>query len=458
MKTLIALFFLLLELSIFAEKEPNILLIIADDCTYSDLPIHGGININTPNIDKLASEGMTFNNAYVTMSMCVTCRSELYTGLSPFSNGSLWNHSHTYPKTPSIVNHLRKRNYRIGIAGKIHVFPETNFPFEKIDGVERNPVANTAEYDGKQIENFITRDRKQAFCLVVGFTMPHVPWTVGDASAFDEMSIKLPDYIADTKLTRQAYCAYLAEIVELDHQFGLLMSSLEASGEADNTIIVFTSEQGAQFPFCKWTNYNNGVHTSMIVKWQDQITANTRSGALVQYSDILPTLLDLVDGDTSDFAFDGSSFKDVLLEGKKIHRDYAYFIHNNVPEGTPYPIRSITDGSYHYIRNLNCQAFYTEKHMMGDKMLYNYWAEWMFDAAINEKVFDSVTRYMKRPYEELYDLKNDVNERHNLIENPQYFKEKVRLSSNLDQWLEDNGDTGLELDTWQQYRKNNRMK
>ena len=97
-------YFLCLGLS--AAKQPNFLIILADDCTYNDLPLYGGENAKTPNIDKLASEGLTFNRAFLAEAMCQPCRSELYTGQYPLRNGCAWNHSASLPTVTSMPQHL----------------------------------------------------------------------------------------------------------------------------------------------------------------------------------------------------------------------------------------------------------------------------------------------------------------------------------------------------------------
>ena len=129
---LVFTFLFVTELYATTEQNPNILIIIADDCTHSDLPLYGGKNVKTPHIDQLASQGMTFNNAFVTMSMCVPCRAELYTGLQPVSSGVCWNHAIARTGTQSIVQHLGELDYRVGIAGKVHADPRSVYPFEMV--------------------------------------------------------------------------------------------------------------------------------------------------------------------------------------------------------------------------------------------------------------------------------------------------------------------------------------
>lgn len=429
--------------------KPNILIIMADDCTHSDLSLYGGSNVHTPKIDKLASQGMTFNRAFVTMSMCVPCRAELYTGLQPVNSGVCWNHSIARTGTTSIVQYLGNLGYRVGIAGKVHADPREVYPFEMVPGVERNCVSETAKYDAAGLREFMGRNQDQPFCLVTALVVPHIPWTVGDPSHFNPDELKLPPYLADNKETRNEFAKYLAEIEVLDKQVGETLSLLDELNISDNTIVIFTSEQGAQLPFCKWTNWNNGVHTGFIVRWPGKVQGGSRTNAMIQYNDVLPTLLEAVSGKV-DAGFDGSSFLPVLLGEKDTHREYAYFMHNNVPEGPSYPIRSITDGEYHYIRNLTPEKLYIEKHLMARMPLNKYWPSWIFDASDDQEILDLVTRYQKRPAEELYSLTNDPNEMNNLAERKDYQEIKRKLSGKLDKWMSDQGDPGAVIDSYEE--------
>jgi N-sulfoglucosamine sulfohydrolase len=437
------------------KNKPNILIIMADDCTYRDLPLYGGVNVKTPQIDKLASQGMTFNKAFVTMSMCVPCRAELYTGIQPIRNGVCWNHSIARSGMKSIVQYLGDLGYRTGIAGKVHASPKEVFPFEMVEGVERNCVSVTANYDAEKLREFITKDKKQAFCLVTALVVPHIPWTVGDPSHFNPEQLKLAPYLADTKEMRTEFAKYLAEIEVLDQQVGATLNLLEEEGIADNTIVIFTSEQGAQMPFCKWTNWDMGVHTGFIVRWPGNVKAGTRTNALIQYNDVLPTLIDALGGQISE-SFDGSSFLPVLKGEKNTHRKYAYFMHNNVPEGPAYPIRSITDGEYHYIRNLTPESLYIEKHLMAQQPLNNYWPSWVFNASDKPEILNLVTRYQKRPEVQLYNTKDDPFELVNLSEKESVRAIKNELSNELDRWMKQQGDPGAEIDSWEEHENANK--
>ncbi len=433
------------------EPKPNFLIIMADDCTHSDLPIFGGENAKTPNLDRLASEGLVFNHAYVSEAMCQPCRSELYSGQHPMRNGAAWNHSASRPETTSLPHHLGGLGYRVGLAGKTHVTPAKSFPFEPVAGFDRNCVRSpTKPHELEPIADFIGRD-DEPFCLVVALVEPHVPWVMGDASKYPPAKIKLPRYLADTEVTREAYSRYLAEITYMDAQVGEILAVLEASGKSPGTLVLFTSEQGSQFPGCKWTNWDSGLHTALIARWPGKVKAGNRTDAIVQYADVAPTLVDLAGGNADSFEYDGTSFRRTLADPSHSHRKFAYGIHNNIPEGPAFPIRSVTDGRYRYIRNLSSDQIYIEKHLMGmrgnGKLNNPYWSTWVFGTVEDRWTETLVKRYMKRPPEELYHTESDPFELNNLADRSSLQQIKSRLSGELDRWMMEQGDPGIPLDT-----------
>lgn len=435
-----------------AADRPNVLIIIGDDCTVLDLPLYGGRNAKTPHIDRLASEGMTFNRAYVGMSMCVPCRAEMYTGQYAVRNGTSWNHSSSRPGTRSLPHHLGAMGYRVGLTGKYHVTPETAFPFEILEGFDSNCVRDpTLPHSLDGIREFMRRTKDQPFCLVVGLVEPHVPWVMGDASAYPPKKIELPPTMADTLVSRQEFGRYLAEITYMDAQVGEILGELEASGAAPDTLVFFTSEQGAQFPGCKWTCWDSGLRTALVARWPGRVPAGRRADAMVQYADVLPTLVELAGGNPAapEYRFDGVSFT-AALRGGESRRTFAYGMHNNIPEGPPYPIRTVTDGTWRFIRNLSPDCLYIEKHLMGPKNLY--WPTWLNTSWDRPETYALIHRYMRRPAEELYHTAADPYELTNLAGDPRHAKIQARLSAELDRWMKDQGDPGAPLDTleaWQ---------
>lgn len=451
-KRILILTSVLLLTTLVEATKPNFLIIIADDCTYNDLPLYGGQNAKTPHLDKLASQGLTFNRAYLAEAMCQPCRAELYSGQYPLRNGCAWNHSASRPTTKSLPHYLQPLGYRVGLAGKGHVKPQAAFPFDKVAGFDPNCVRNpTQEHDLDAVKAFISRDHGSPFCLVVALVEPHVPWVMGDASQYPPKKIKLPPNIADTPRTREDFGKYLAEITYMDGQVGELLNALDESGQADDTIVLFTSEQGSQFPGCKWTNWDTGIHTALIARWPGKISAGQRTDAIVQYADVAPTVVAAAGGHATDQQFDGSSFLPVLQGKSDQHRKYAYGIHNNLPEGPRYPIRTITNGKYRYIRNLLPNELYIEKHLMGKRgtgdLNNPYWATWVFTSGDRPATYRLVKRYMQRPHEQLYLTAEDPYELNNLARAKAHAQIKAELSAELDKWMQSQGDPGAPQDT-----------
>lgn len=436
------------------QTKPNFLIVMADDCTYNDLPVFGGQNAVTPNIDKLASEGLVFNRAYLGSAMCQPCRAELYSGLYPMRNGCTWNHSASRPDITTMPHHLRILGYRVGLAGKVHVLPEKAFPFTNVGGFDANCVRNpTRPHNLQGITQFMTENQNQPFCLVVALVEPHVPWVMGDASKYPPNKLKLPPNFADTPRTREAFSRYLAEITYMDKQVGEILEVLEKSGRADDTLVLFTSEQGAQFPGCKWTNWDTGLHTALIARWPGKVAEGKRTDAMVQYADVLPTLINAAGGDPATHNYDGTSFLRVLLGKESEHRKFVYGMHNNIPEGPAYPVRTVSDGRYRYIRNLTPDEIYIEKHLMGwegkGELNNPYWATWIRDAWNDPNTYNLVKRYMHRPAEQLYNTTKDPYELKNLATDPEFSTIKSRLSAELDRWMKEQGDPGAPQDTHQ---------
>jgi len=271
---------------------------------------------------------------------------------------------------------------------------------------------------------------------------------MGDASQYPAEKIKLPPNLADTPLTRKHFADYLAEITYMDGQVGEILGVLKQSGAEANTLVLFTSEQGSQFPGCKWTNWNTGLHTALIASWPGRVPAGKRTDALVQYADIAPTLVELAGGEPP-ATLDGANFAKVLSGEKNTHRLFAYGMHNNLPEGPPYPIRSVTDGRFRYIRNLLPGEIYIEKHLMGGGRLNNpYWASWLGADPIKQpQVYQRTKRYLRRPAEQLYLTLEDPYELANLARKDGYNRTKARLSAALDAWMQTQADPGTAVDT-----------
>ncbi|AKQ47673.1 heparan N-sulfatase [Rufibacter radiotolerans] len=426
-------------------RQPNIVIIMADDLASGELSCYGGKNLQTPNIDALAKEGLKFNKIYASEAMCVPIRASLFTGLYPVRHGSFQNHKPVQDNLKSIGHYLGDLGYRVALTGKDHsTKPRTVFPFEIIDGFEVNCVAKTADYSVDGIRNFVTSSQKP-YCLFVMSTNPHAPWTVGDPSEFDHDKLTLPAHWVDTKQTRQQFTKYLAEVRQLDNEVGDVMKMLKATGQDKNTMVIFLGEQGPQFPGGKWNLWDHGVKSSMIVRLPGKVKAGTQTNALVQYEDITPTLVALAGGGAVP-GLDGTSFLPVLEGKTQQHRQYAYGVHNNIPEGPSYPIRNIQDDRYKLILNLTPAANYHIKYMMNPKVPNPTWQTWQDRAKEDERAKFLTNRIVHRPAVEFYDTQQDPAELNNLAGNPAYAAKVKELTAELQKWMKQQGDEGASMD------------
>lgn len=378
-------------------------------------------------------------------AMCIPTRASLFTGLFPARHGAYQNHKPVNNDLKSIVHYLGDLGYDVALTGKDHVTtPKSVFPFKIISGFEPNCVATTDDYQLDSIRTFI-KTQENPYCLFVMSVNPHAPWTVGDPSEFDVDKLILPTHWVDTDLTRTQFARYLAEVRRLDDQVGAITNMLKETGQAENTIVIFLGEQGPQFPGGKWTLWDNGQRSSMIVKWPGQIRPQTETEAIVQYEDITPTLIEIAGG--KELAnLDGKSFIKVLEGKTRKHRSYAYGIHNNIPEGPAYPIRSIRDENYKLILNLTPDKNYYIKYMMNPKNNKNAFTTWLNKAKTEKEAKFLTDRVAKRPAVEFYNLKDDPSELNNLANNKAYQARLENMHSELQQWMTDQGDTGADMD------------
>lgn len=426
------------------ENKPNIVVIIADDLASYELSCYGGQNLQTPNIDRIAREGVLFTNNYASCAMSVPIRASMYTGLYPTRNGSYQNHKDTFDDIKTITHYMPGAGYRIGRTGKDHpVAPKEIYRFENVPGFTVGCTALKADYTVDGIREFMSGD--EPFCLFVCSIHPHAPWTWGNPDEFDSDKLVLSPQMVDTPGMRDIFRKYLAEVRSLDNEVGSVLEVLEQTGKLDNTLVIFLGEQGPQYPGAKWTCWNPGQSSALVARYPARIKAGSTSNAIVQYEDVLPTLMEFAGGDPI-ADIDGESFLDCLYGERKRHRDYAYGLHNNIPEGRPYPIRSITDGRWKLIVNLTPQADYHEKHLMNPQLTEGPWVEWNRAAEQGGHGLFLRDRFVRRPAIELYDLAKDPFEMRNLAGKKKYEKQILEMQVLLYKWMFEQGDRGATMD------------
>lgn len=432
---------LFISCKIFGQtKQPNFLIILGDDINARDIGCYGAENKNTtPNINKLASEGVLFKNMFVSEAICAPTRAELFTGLTPNNNGCNVNHAATKEGTLSIVQHLNKLGYRVGLTGKMHFRPESVYPFEIIEGFTKNAnYSGTPPEDWDGVSEFINRDKNQPFCLIICSVHAHAPWNAGDSSLWDPNTIVLPKHLVDTKETREYFTEYLAEIKLFDEQVGNARNLLKKNNLDSNTALIVLDENGAGMPGGKWTTYDIGVRSACIMKWPKPYNNKFVTNAITQYCDILPTLIEAAGGEVPS-NLDGKSLLPLLKENNTKHREYAYFLYNNTKEGPDYKMRAVTDGKFKLIWNKSQNNLYAIRVINGfdfgyvdkmeDRHVRKMYLSWLAKAGYDEDASKIVQRYRKHPDFELYNLNDDPEEMVNLIDK-QEFNAKVNELKN----------------------------
>lgn len=309
-----------------AQTEPNIIFILGDEISWDDIGAYGNTAVKTPNLDKLAKEGIRFDNMFLTASSCSPSRTSILTGRYPHNTGAAELHTPLPGHLTYFPELLRKKGYFTALAGKWHEGPLTKRAY---DTLLVDKEAN-GEGGGNQWLNLLQkRPKEKPFFFWLAAYDAHRPWseqTIGPKHDPDSQVI-IPPTLTDTKETRLDLAAYYNEISRLDYYVGVLQEELEKQGIADNTIIVFTADNGRPFPGSKTRLTDAGVKTPFIVKWPKGIRPGQTSQSLISSIDIAPTLLEAA-GVKPVESIQELSFFSLLKNPEKELRKYIFAEHN----------------------------------------------------------------------------------------------------------------------------------
>jgi N-sulfoglucosamine sulfohydrolase len=433
----------------------NIVLFIADDLGVNDTEPYGNKVVRTPHLKNFAKQALLFNQAFAGSPTCTPSRSTIFTGLMPLRHGAHGNHSGVKDDTRSFVHYLQPLGYKVAIAGKYHVGPEALFPFERVSktnlpepGHESKPGLN---YDLMMdpVDNWLSAQKKKMpFMLVVADHSPHVIWP--EKSSYDPKQVDIPSKHIDTRETRTARARYYSDVSKMDGNFGKLLASLDKNGLSKNTIVIFLADQGPQWPFAKWSLYDDGVKVPLLIRWPGVVKAAAKTNALVSLADLLPTLVESAGGQAP-ADIDGQSFLAVLKGQKNTHRQFVFATHTGDGLMNRSPQRMLRTPRYKYILNLAPEILYTT-HMDRAKDHdggREYWDSWRSASFSNAHAAQILWRYHNRPKEELYDLEADRHELRNLATDSRYTKLLETYRTTLEGWRNQQQDTitGPELIT-----------
>ena len=426
---------LVLPLLAFAASEkPNILFVLSDDQSAAHVGCYGNPDVQTPNIDKLAREGMRFERAYVASPQCVPSRASIMTGRSPVAldmtrfSAPLPAEFKVYPE------YLRSAGYYTGVAGRTYhldggggaasakIFAEKHlatFP-DRLDYVRST---NKRPEMLSQYQEFLDQvPAGKPFCLQLCFSDPHRPYTTEDVpSPRDPAKLTLPPFYPDTPEVRKDLAAYYDEIQRFDSDLGQVLDILEKRGLAKNTIVVFMGDNGSAQFRGKGTLFELGIRVPLVIRWPGTVTPGSTTTNLISGEDLAPTLLEAA-GLPAPKDMTGVSFLPRLREQPFDGRTYAFSERgahaSSLPQNTAsFDLgRAVVGTRYKLIYNALWQLPYFPVDFGHSEM-------WKEIVAMHEsgKLSPELSQLYfppVRPMFELYDLETDPYELHNLAGTP----------------------------------------
>ncbi|MBI4877873.1 MAG: sulfatase [Acidobacteria bacterium] len=406
-------------------ETPNFVFLLSDDQSRPHLGCYGDPVIRTPNLDRLAREGMRFENTFVSSSQCSPNRSSILTGCTPHTIGTSRLHTPMPDWEPTIVDHLKERGYFVGAYRKVHQGPR----FDKRWSFYGGPQLNFETF-------FDALPKGKPFYLHAGFTDPHRPYRPGAFQPpHDRQKIPVPKFLPDTPEVREDLGNYYDYIARMDADCGRLMEILKRRGLDRNTLIIATGDNGMPFPRAKGTCYDIGLRVPMLAWWPGRVRAGAVAQELIAHVDLPATWLEAA-GAARPPKMQGRSFLGLLTGGAYQPRTEVFSErnwHDNFD-----PIRSVRTGRHKLIFNAAPHFPYRPAWDLADSPTW---------AAIQRlgragKLTPPQMRLLDptRPLLELYDLERDPDEFHNLVTSPEHAGVLKDLRQRLGNWMQDTCD------------------
>ena len=424
-------------------SRPNILLIVSED-NGPELGCYGDPFARTPNLDRLAAEGVRFDRAFVTQAGCSQSRASVLTGLYPHQHGQIglatWGFRMYREDPPNLPRSLKAAGYHTGIIGKLHVNPEEAFPFDMQEIRSANFARKNLGDYAKHAEAYFAAD-DSPFFLSVNYPDAHGPWlkqvdglpkepvAPGDIKALDYLGIDPPPM-------REEIANYYNCISRLDSLVGALLASLERSGKADNTLVIYFGDHGADFLRGKRTSYEGGVRVPLIIRWPKQAKPGQARAELVSTVDLMPTLLAVAQAKPVP-DLPGRSLTPLLRDEPTDWRQYLFTeYHTHAAATNFYPQRTVRNDRYKLIENL-----------LSDQINPGYdFTNGRFEGVVpaieaaSPMVREAYHRMQRPPRFELYDLTTDPHEFRNLVGSAELTAVFDDLKGQLTAWREQTED------------------
>lgn len=417
-------------------KKPNIILFITHDqgqflgCYNTP----GAPNsLHTPNLDKIAHEGVRFTNYFCTAPQCSPSRGSIQTSLYPHQNGlmGLVNRGWTLPPyNKTMPQYFRENGYTTHLIGLQHESVDVNTL--GYDTVSKR--MKEYKYDTKRMmdeyEKFFNehKDDEKPFFVNLGVFEIHRPFAIWNEPV-DSTIVKVPPFLPNTDKIQEDLSLFYGIINHVDEAIGKINEILENVGLKENTLFIYTTDHGSPFPRAKCTLYDPGIKTILLMNCpnQKQFHGGKIFDQMISNIDLLPTLLDFI-GARIPENIEGKSFLPVLKDATIPFRNEIY-TEKNFHEIYD-PMRSVRTREFKYIRNFEPSERLYQIPLDIERGLTG---QFMKDQIESE-----------RPEEELYDLEEDPDECNNLIKDPNYSDILSELKKNLTEWMKETNDPLLE--------------
>ena len=437
---------------------PNILFITVDDMSCDSVGVFGcEVKDTTPNLDRLAGEGVRFTYAHVQVANCVPSRNVMQTGRYPHTSGveGFYKIRTDFPILPDL---MAVNGYFTAIKAKItHSTPYHPYPWDMIMDPEKE------KRDGKgkpQTFYEFTRDAIAAsgkagkpFYMLVNIVDPHKPFYAMDGKSavvpdknrpsrvFTEDDVVVPDFLPDLPITRKELAHYYCSVRRADDCAAATLKALSDSGQANNTVVMFLSDHGMPFPFAKTNVYHHSTRTPWIVRWPGRIEPGSVDNMhMISAIDFMPTILDIAGIDQPP-GLQGRSFMPLLLGKTQQGRDCVIKEYNENSGGGRHPMRAVETKKYCYI--FNPWASGQRRFRTATQGMQTY-KQMVQLAPTDPAIAARVRLFDYRTVEEFYDVVNDPDATKNLIDDPRYAKEIDRLRNILEKWMVTTSDHCLE--------------
>ena len=428
------------------DSRPNILWILSEDIS-PDLSCYGTAAVQTPNLDKLTRQGIRFSNAFTTSPVCSASRSAMITGMYQTSIGAHNHRSHrddgyTLPEPVRLITEYFRQ------AGDFTANVKTAAPGVRGSGKTDFNFKFSNAFDGS---DWNQRKPGQPFFAQLSISMTHRggQWKDLDKkldNPVDPAKVKLPPYYPDHPIARQDWATYLNSIQMMDQYVGKILKRLDDEDMANNTVVIFIGDHGRCHVRGKQWLYDGGIHIPLIIRWPGKLKAGQLCHNFVSAIDISATALKIA-GVKPPKHIEGKVFLAPDTWGLKGTwkpvkvRDYIIAARDRCDE-TIDRIRCVRTKQYKYIRNFMPERPYTQTNAYKERSypMMNLMKELHAEGKLTS--VQALFMAPRKPDEELYDIRTDPYEIHNLANSPKYQQTLEKMRMTLEKWIEDTSDMG----------------